>query len=104
MITATTKEYGTVKVDFAINRGQWFGKTWLIEVGMGYDSCFVLVEADDESDAIDVLADSKRSYLIDTDEDLGDDWNTRAGNDGHLVNLDNVGIRRCTVNYFAPRS
>ena len=100
MITATTREYGTVRVDFAINRGGWYGKTWLVEIGMGLESCFVLVEADTESDAIDELADSKRSYLIDDDDD---DDRYCAGNDGHPVNLDNVGIQRCTVNYFARR-
>lgn len=130
MITATV--YGRTgrpeRVHFAINRGEWYGKTWLVQVGMGYTSCNVLVEADSEQDAIDELADSKRSYLIDTDElcdacaeaakletssdtfeeDREKLWAactcSFAGNDSHRVNLDNVSINPCKASYFVKQA
>lgn len=124
MITATTSK-GTYRIHFAINRGEWFSKTWLVQVGMSYTTCNVLVEAGNAQDAIDTLADSNRSYLIDTDVlcnaceqvaklDPEDENNLEeieslhnacecdfAGNDGHRVDLDNVWVERCKVDYFA---
>jgi len=36
MITATDK-HATYKVNGLTNRGQWFNKTWLILIGMGFE-------------------------------------------------------------------
>ena len=119
MITATYNStyHGsahTEKVDHLVNRGEWFGKTWLIGIGMGFESTLLVIEADSESDAIDVLADSTYSHLIhgevcgvchenqkNTDYDYSDCYCDTAGNDSHPVNLDNVMICPCKVNYFA---
>jgi len=112
MVTAKTQN-GTHEVDFLVNRGGWFGETWLVQVGNGYSTCNVVIEADNEQDAIDELADSKRSYLIDgeqcdvcknassEDDSYSDCYCNTAGNDSHYVNLDNVSISKCKVNYFA---
>lgn len=57
----------------AINPGNWFGKTWLIELGVTYTPMFFVVEADNVSDAIDELAESEYGHLIVVeDDDLGD--------------------------------
>lgn len=115
MITATyTNHYGhtnAVKVDHLVNRGAWWGKTYLIEIGIGNGGGLTfVVEASSESDALDEFADSKYSHLIDVDpadipqseeEEEHTDY-SRAGNDGHWVNLIDVALHPCTVNYFAP--
>jgi hypothetical protein len=130
MITATYKnnynQENTVKVDHLVNRGDWYGKTWLIGVGLGYSSFYYVVEARCESDAIDVLADSKHGHMIDGevcdncaeqnklyqqaleagtgdyfDFNYDDCYCDTAGNDSHPVNLDNVYMWPCKVNYFA---
>ena len=41
-----------------LNAGDWFGKVWLIEVGLGYSSSYYAVEADHLSDALDVFVGS----------------------------------------------
>jgi hypothetical protein len=105
-----------------VNPGDWFGKVWLIEVGLGYSSSFYAVEAGNEQDAIDTLADSEEfGHTINVDDrELaeapavnGDDeengWKaydrwveshdySTAGNDSHLVDLTNVAIhgKPCT--------
>ena len=116
MITAeiNNKYYGGIyRVDRLINRGEWFGKTWFIGIGCGFDIHRIVVEADNEQDAIDTLTDSKYGHLIKTDElchacDIDDVDNCTcefAGNYGERVNLDEIRIlQRCKVNYFAPKS
>lgn len=81
-----------------INPGDWFGKTWIIEVGVGNGNYFLAVEADTQTDAIDVLADSDQfGHAINIDvEDVDEDTST-AGNDGHPVDLTNVAIHRDTI-------
>jgi hypothetical protein len=111
MITATDK-HATYKVNGLTNRGQWFGKTWLILIGMGLESFAIVAEADNESDAIDALTDSKYGHLIKTDEKCecckvnNFDFCTCnfAGNFSERVDLDNVYITKCKVNYFAPKT
>lgn len=88
-----------------VNEGDWFGKCWLIEIGVGYFSLFYVVEADAPSDAIDALVDSEFGHILKTDElcaacEVDDHDNcqcTYAGNFGERVNLDNVYIKRCEV-------
>ena len=110
MVVATYKNrhghVNCVKVDNLVNRGEWWGETYLIEVGMGYSSLFFVVEAGNEQDALDTFADSKYSHLIDVDHD-GIEYDIEycyAGNDGHAVDLDYVAIHKCKVNYFAPKN
>jgi hypothetical protein len=94
-----------VKVHGLVNRGGWFGETWLLEVGISNaGSLFFVVEADHEQDAIDEFADSRYAHLIAEDDPdvINDpDFCSYAGNDSHPVNLDYVGLYRCKVNYFA---
>lgn len=79
-----------------INPGDWFGKTWLIEVGESYTPLFLVVEADSVQSALDELADSEEfGHLIAVDEaDLGDypedDWH--YGPNGQVIDLDHVMI------------
>ena len=40
-----------------LNPGDWFGKAWLVEIGGCYTPLFLVVEADNISDAIDELSD-----------------------------------------------
>jgi len=111
MITATDK-HATYKVNGLTNRGQWFNKTWLILIGMGFESIAIITEADNESDAIDTLTDSKYGHLIKTDDkceyckvnNFGRCTCKFAGNFGERVDLDNVYITKCKVNYFAPKT
>ena len=57
-----------------LDPGDWFGKCWLLEIGVSYSPTFLVVEADSVADAIDELADhDKYGHLITvSDEDLGD--------------------------------
>ncbi len=76
-----------------LNPGDWWGQTYLIS-GVEWN---VVVEADNEAAAIDILADSEAfGHLINISEEyLGEDADAdRAGNDGHPVDLDDVQIRR----------
>ena len=57
-----------------INPGEWFGKTWLVEIGGSCSPLFLIVEADTVQDAIDELADNEQygHNIIVADEDLAD--------------------------------
>ena len=57
-----------------INPGDWFGKTWLIEIGGCYWPLFLVVEADTITDAIDELAEHEKygHNIVVEDADLGD--------------------------------
>lgn len=96
-ITAKGK-LGTHDVEAeVINPGNWFGKVWLIEIGIGNGNHFLAVEADSASDAIDELADDeKHGHHINVEEpdlkDYDEENASRAGNDGHIVDLDNCAI------------
>ncbi len=78
-----------------LNPGDWFGKTWLIEIGGCAWPSYIIVEADSVSDAIDELADSEKwgEFVRVPESDLGDypeESRTYAGNAGEVVDLDNV--------------
>lgn len=79
-----------------INAGDWFGKTWLIEIGGSYSPLFLIVEADNVSDAIDELADNEKyGHNIVVDEsDLGDypEENRHYGSSGQVLDLDHLMI------------
>ena len=79
-----------------INPGNWFGKTWLLEIGGSYSSLYLIVEADSASDAIDELANNERyGHLIVVDEDYLDDYpedSRHYGPSGQVLDLDHVMI------------
>jgi len=102
-----------IKVDGLANRGDWFGKTWLIGIGMGFETCMIVVEADNAQDAIDALTDSRYGHLIKTDDlcptceeaDYDNCSCAFAGNASERVSLDDIRILdRCKVDYFAPKN
>lgn len=91
-----------------INPGEWFGEVWLLQIAIANTvNPFYAIEANNEQDAIDIFADSERfSYLIDVDdndapkteaEEENSDY-TRAGNDGHWVDLSNCSLRKAPAN------
>jgi len=77
-----------------LNPGDWFGKTWLIEIGGSYWPLFLVVEADSVSDAIDELADNEKyGHLIVVDDaDLGDypEEHRDYGPSGQVLDLDHI--------------
>ena len=101
-----------------VNPGGWWpeekgGKTknlWLIQVAISNAlNPFVVVEASDESSALDELADSDQfGHLINMDEKDAAELEAeeievyRCGNDGHPVDLDNLHIQQAPsgVTYF----
>ncbi len=77
-----------------LNPGNWFGKTWLIEIGGSYTPLFLIVEASSMSDAIDELADNEKygdliivedKYLSDYPED-----DRHYSGSGHVLDLDHL--------------
>jgi hypothetical protein len=92
-ITAAGKLNGQELTDIPVlNPGDWFGKTWLLEIGGSYSPLFVAVEADSVSDAIDELADDKSfgHHIIVGEADLGDypEAERHYGPSGQVLDLD----------------
>jgi hypothetical protein len=75
-----------------VNAGEWFGKAWVVEIGIGMSSFFKAVEANSVGGAIDALTDSDEhgAYIRMVDEDTPDEDVIRAGNAGEPVDLENV--------------
>ena len=77
-----------------LNPGDWFGKTWLIEIGGSYTPLFLVVEADTVSDAIDELSDDKTygHQIHVPDADLGDypEDDRHLDGSGRVIDLDHV--------------
>lgn len=99
-ITASCTFNGHELTDVSvINAGDWFGKTWLLEIGGCYSPIFLIVEADSASDAIDELADSEKwgHHIVVDESDLGDyDPETcHYGPSGQVLDLDHVAIHGC---------
>ena len=96
-ITANATFHGQELKDIpVINAGNWFGKTWLIELGGSYTPLFLIVEADNLCDAIDELAENEKygHQIIVDDADLGDypeDERHYSGN-GQVLDLDHLMI------------
>jgi hypothetical protein len=92
-ITASCEIHGHVLNDIPVlNPNGWFGKAWLIELGGSYTPLFVIVEADNVSDAIDELSDNKTygHQIHVSPDDLGDypeDDRHYDGN-GRVLDLD----------------
>jgi hypothetical protein len=57
-----------------LNPGDWFGKTWLIEIGGSYWPLHLVVEADTAQCVIDELAENEKfgHHVIVDEVDLGD--------------------------------
>jgi len=96
-ITASGTFHGHELKDMpVINPGDWFGKTWLIEIGGSYSPFFLIVEADSMSDAIDELADYKKysHHIIVEESDLGDypEEDRHYGPSGQVLDLDHLMI------------
>ena len=97
IVTAKANFHGTQLENIpVINPGNWFGKTWLIELGGSYTPLFLIVEADNVCDAIDELADNEQygHQIIVDDADLSDypeDDRHYSGN-GKVLDLDHLMI------------
>jgi hypothetical protein len=79
-----------------INPGDWFGKTWLVELGGSYTPLFLIVEADTISDAIDELSDNETfgHQIHVLDEDLADypEDSRHYDGSGRVIDLDHLMI------------
>jgi hypothetical protein len=108
MITATSNEWGTVKVNGLCNKGEQFGDPWLIVIGNGgYTSLCLVVIANDADEAMDIYADSNYVHLTQMatpPPPEEEDWYSQLGNSGEWHDLSYTtrnSCVRCTVNYFA---
>lgn len=96
-ITASGTFHGHELKDMpVINPGDWFGKTWLIEIGGSYSPLFLIVEADSMSDAIEELADNDKHghHIVVEKADLGDypEEDRHYGPSGQVLDLDHLMI------------
>jgi hypothetical protein len=96
-ITASATFHGQELKDIPVlNAGNWFGKTWLIEIGGSYWPLFLVVEADSVQDAIDELADDEKYgwHIVVAEADLGDypDESRHYGPSGQVLDLDHLMI------------
>ena len=77
-----------------LNPGDWFGTTWLVEIGIGYSSLYLIVEADSMSDAIGELAENEKygHQIVIAQEDLGDDLegDRHYSGTGQVLDLDHL--------------
>lgn len=108
MITATSKEHGTVKVNGLCNKGETLGTPWLITIPVGCGVYRVIAIAQNEQDALDIYADSNHSVLtkIDDVEPEDEGYYATLGNFGDFHDLSSFTTEclvPCTVNYFAKK-
>jgi hypothetical protein len=94
-VTASGTLHGHQLKDMpALNPGDWFGKTWLLEIGGSYWPLFLIVEADTAQDAIDELADDEQygHHIVVDDADLGDypEDHRHYGPSGQVLDLDHL--------------
>lgn len=79
-----------------INPGDWWGKTWLLEIGGSYWPLFLVVEADTVQDGIDELADDEtyRHHIVVPEIDLGDypEESRFYGPSGEVLDLDHLTV------------
>jgi len=78
-----------------INPGNWFGKTWLLEIGGSYFPLFLVVEADTVSDAIDELAEHEKYGNLILVEDYLEDYPEEEryySGSGAVLDLDHIMI------------
>lgn len=96
-ITARATFHGHDLTDIPVlNPGDWFGKTWLIELGGCYTPLFLIVESDNLTDAIDELAENEKygHQIVVADEDLGDypEGDRHYSGTGQVLDLDHLTI------------
>jgi len=104
-ITASATFHGQQLNEIPVlNPGDWFGKTWLLEIGGSYWPLFLIVEADSASDAIDELADNEKygHHIVVAEADLGDypEDDRHYGPSGQVLALDHLmihGMERSAV-------
>ena len=94
-ITASCKFHDHDLIEIpVINPGNWFGTTWLLELGGSYTSLFLIVEAKSMEDAIDELSDNETyGHQIQVpDEDLGDypEDSRYYNGSGRVLDLDHL--------------
>jgi len=82
-------------IDHFINRGGWWGKTWLIVLGI--DGSVFVVEADNECDALDMFIDSKYYSRIKCSQEDAEKYGGWGGNKGKPYMDEEMIIRRCDV-------
>jgi hypothetical protein len=83
-----------------LNPGGWFGETWEITFGPGFGSLVVIVEADNESDAIDALVDDEEyGWHLHAEPGFDPDAVAYCGNSGIPCDLDYVAIRKVNAIY-----
>ena len=114
-ITANAQLIGHEFKDIPVlNPGNWFGKTWLIELGGSYSPLFLVVEAKSMCDVIDELAENEKygHQIIVDERDLGDypEESRHYGASGQVLDLDHLMIHGqegadCPFpcRYFGPR-
>jgi hypothetical protein len=77
-----------------LNPGGWFGKAWLVEVGGSYTPLFLVVEADNVSEAIDEMSDDPTfgPQIHVPESDLGDfaEDDRHYDGSGRVIDLDHV--------------
>lgn len=77
-----------------LNPGDWFGRTWLIEIGGSYCPLFLVVEADSVWSAIEELAENEQfgHNIVVADDDLGDypEEDRTYGPSGQVLDLDHL--------------
>lgn len=54
----------TTEADAVINEDGWWGKSFVLYIGRGYDPLVAVVEADNEGDAIDEFIDSRWAFHL----------------------------------------
>lgn len=96
-ITATAMIAGTEHGDIAVlNPGDYFGRCYLIEIGGSYWPLYLIVEAGNMIDALDVLAENEKygHQIVVDDEDLADyPENGRVYSaTGKVLDLDHVQV------------
>lgn len=96
-ITAAAKLQDHDLKDISVlNPGDWFGKTWLLEIGGSYSPLFIIVEADSIQDAIDELADNQTygHHIVVDEADLADypEDERYYGASGQVLDLDHLMI------------
>jgi hypothetical protein len=94
-VTAKATFQGQQLTDIpVINPGNWFGKSWLIEIGGSFTPVYFVVEADNVSDAIDELADNDQfgHHIVVSEADQGDydPDNCHYGPHGQILDLDHL--------------
>ncbi len=96
-VTANAKFHGQDLKDIpVINPANWFGKTWLVELGGSYTPLFLIVEADNVCDAIDELAENEKfGHQIIVESEILDDYpedDRHYSGNGQVLDLDHLMI------------